>query len=76
MKNRGHHQQNFLTPNVNRPSRNTQTKKLQGPYYFNVYSVWLRKWEHIMKNSTENGQFFVNFSLISKDKEGAAVESP
>jgi hypothetical protein len=29
-----------------------------------------------MKNSTENGQFFVNFSLIFKDKERAAIESP
>jgi hypothetical protein len=29
-----------------------------------------------MKNSTENGQIFVNFSLVSKDKEGAAIESP
>jgi hypothetical protein len=24
---------------------------------FFVYSIWHRKWVHIMKNSTENGQF-------------------
>jgi hypothetical protein len=38
-KKRGHQQQFFPTPNVGRPNRNTQTKKLQGPYYFYIYSI-------------------------------------
>jgi hypothetical protein len=38
--------------------------------------IWLRKWEHIMKNDFENCNFLSKHLLIFKDKECAAIKKP